>query len=68
MGTLENCMREFKKYEDLKLHYPLVPADYLTSMENLALLSNPNIHNSCRCEPIWINRIAETVLKSMEHA
>jgi hypothetical protein len=66
MGTLENCMRELKKYEDLTLHYPLVPADYLTLKYN-KLLSNPNIQNSCRCEPIRINRIAETVLKRMEH-
>jgi hypothetical protein len=68
MGTLENCMRELKRFEDLTLRYPLVPANYLTSKDNLELLSNPNIHNSCRCEPIRINRIAETVLKSMEHA
>ena len=68
MGTLENCMRELKNYEDLTLDHPLVPADFLISKDNLELLSNPNIHNSCRCEPIRINRIAETVLKSMEHA
>jgi len=60
MGTLENCMRELKNYEDLTLHYPLVPADFLISKDNLELLSNPSIHNSCRCEPIRI--------KSMEHA
>jgi hypothetical protein len=61
-------MRELKNYEDLTLHYPLVPADFLISKDNLELLSNSSIHNSCRCEPIRINRIAETVLKSMEHA
>ena len=60
--------RWIKNYEDLTLHYPLVPADFLISKDNLELLSNPNIHSSCRCEPIRINRIAETVLKSMEHA
>ena len=68
MGTLANCMRELKRFEDLTLRYPLVPTDYLTSKDNLELLSNPNIHNSCRCEPIRINRIAETVFKSMENA
>ena len=68
MGTLADCMSDLKRFEDLTLHHPLVPADYLTSKDNLELLSNPNIHNSCRCEPLRINRIAETVLKSMEHA
>ncbi len=68
MGTLADCMSELKRFEDLTLHHPLVPADYLTSNDNLELLSNPNIHKSCRCEPLRINRIAKTVLKSMEHA
>jgi len=68
MGTLADCMSELKRFEDLTLHHPLVPADYLTSKDNLELLGNPNIHKSCRCEPLRINRIAETVLKSMEQA
>jgi hypothetical protein len=57
-----------ENYEDLTLYYPLVPADYLTSKDILELLSNPNILNSCRCEPIRKRGIAETVLKSMENA
>ena len=41
MGTLENCMRELKRFEDLTLHHKLVPEDYMTSKDNLELLSNP---------------------------
>jgi len=52
----------------MKSHdYPLVPDDYLTSKDILELLSNPKIHNSCRCEPIRKREIAENVLKSMEN-
>jgi hypothetical protein len=32
------------------------------------LMHKPNHHCSWRCEPLRIHRIAETVLKSMEHA
>jgi hypothetical protein len=68
MGTLAYCMRELKRFEDLMLHHPSVHEDYMIPKDNRELMRNPNIHNSCRCEPLRKNRISETVLKSMEHA
>jgi phosphoribosylformylglycinamidine (FGAM) synthase-like amidotransferase family enzyme len=51
-----------------RLHHPLVHEDYMIPKDHRELMRNPNHHYSCRCEPLRINRIAETVLKSMEHA
>ena len=68
MGTFAYCMRELKRFEDLTLHHPLVHEDYMIPKDNREFMKNPNDHNSCRCEPLRINRIAETVLKTLEHA
>jgi hypothetical protein len=68
MGTLADCLRELKRFEDLALHHPLVHEDYMIPKDNRELMHNPNHHNSCICEPLRIYRIAETVLKTLEHA
>ena len=60
-SKLATCMSELKNYEDLKLHYPLVAADYMITKYNLELLNEPYQHNSCRCEPLRINLITEKV-------
>ena len=67
LATLAKCMREFKNYVDLTLHFPLISNDYLIPMDNIELLRDPNVHNSCRCDPIRVNLITEKVVADIEN-
>jgi hypothetical protein len=43
MGTLADCMRELKRFEDLTLHHPLVHEGYMIPKDHRELMRNPNL-------------------------
>jgi hypothetical protein len=41
MGTLADCLRELKRFEDLTLHHPLVHEDYMIPKDHRELMRTP---------------------------
>ena len=70
IGSFEECMLELKKYEDLTLHFPLVPADFILSRDCIEGLNEKkyNWRDSCRSELIRTNLVVEKVVALMDKA
>ena len=63
-------MLELKKYEDLTLHFPLVPADFILSRDGIEGLNEKkyNWRDSCRSELLRTNLVVEKVVALMDKA
>ena len=63
-------MLELKKYEDLTLHFPFVPADFILSRDCIEGLNEKkyNWRDSCRSKLIRTNLVVEKVVALMDKA